>query len=48
MLLLDGAEQASEIGIMTPSAVALAGACWPGGLTVVVPLRPDVVDCRPP
>lgn len=42
MLLLDRAEQAAEIGVMTPSAVALAGACWPGGLTVVVPIRPDV------
>ena len=27
---------------MTPAAVALAAACWPGGLTVVVPQRPDV------
>jgi tRNA threonylcarbamoyl adenosine modification protein (Sua5/YciO/YrdC/YwlC family) len=27
---------------MTPAAVALAAACWPGGLTVVVPRRPDV------
>jgi len=42
MLLLDNTAQAGEIGVMTPSAVALAGACWPGGLTVVVPLRPDV------
>ncbi len=40
MLLLDSADQAGEIGIMTPSAAALSGACWPGGLTVVVPLRP--------
>lgn len=43
MLLLDSAYQAGEIGIMTPPAVALADACWPGGLTVVVPQRPDVV-----
>jgi L-threonylcarbamoyladenylate synthase len=42
VLLLDGADQAGEIGVMTPPALALAGACWPGGLTVVVPLRPDV------
>jgi L-threonylcarbamoyladenylate synthase len=42
VLLLDGLDQAAEIGVMTPPAVALAGACWPGGLTVVVPLRPDV------
>ncbi|HEY6013191.1 MAG TPA: L-threonylcarbamoyladenylate synthase [Candidatus Limnocylindrales bacterium] len=42
MLLLENAAQAREIGIMTPAAVALADACWPGGLTVVVPLRPGV------
>lgn len=42
MLLLDDAEQASEAGRITPAAAALAQACWPGGLTVVVPQRPDV------
>lgn len=42
MLLLDDAAQAGEIGIMTPAASALARGCWPGGLTVVVPRRPDV------
>lgn len=42
MLLLDSADQAGEIGVMTAPAVALADACWPGGLTVVVPQRPDV------
>lgn len=42
MLLLDDAAQAGEIGVMTPPAVALAEACWPGGLTVIVPQRPDV------
>ena len=42
MLLLDGADQAPRIGVMTPAARALADACWPGGLTVVVPQRPDV------
>ena len=42
VLLLDGLDQAAELGVMTPPALALAGACWPGGLTVVVPLRPDV------
>ena len=42
MLLLDSAAQAPLIGVMTPAAEALAGACWPGGLTVVVPQRPDV------
>jgi len=42
MLLLDSADQAGEIGVMTPPAVALSSACWPGGLTVIVPQRPDV------
>jgi L-threonylcarbamoyladenylate synthase len=42
MLLLDSAAQAPRIGRMTPAATALAEACWPGGLTVVVPQRPDV------
>ena len=42
MLLLERAEQAAAIGVMTPAAVALARACWPGGLTVVVPLRAGV------
>jgi L-threonylcarbamoyladenylate synthase len=41
MLLLERLEQAAEIGVMTPAAEALAEACWPGGLTVVVPQRPD-------
>jgi L-threonylcarbamoyladenylate synthase len=42
MLLLESAHQAPAIGTMTPAAAALAAACWPGGLTVVVPQRPDV------
>ena len=42
MLLLDDAAQAGEAGSMTPAAWALAIACWPGGLTVVIPQRPDV------
>lgn len=42
MLLLESVDQAGQIGIMTPSAAALSDACWPGGLTVVVPMRPDV------
>ena len=42
MLLLDDGAQAGEIGEMGPAATALATACWPGGLTVVVPRRPDV------
>ncbi len=42
MLLLEAAAQAASIGVMGPAATALADACWPGGLTVVVPQRPDV------
>ena len=42
MLLLDAASQAPSIGVMGPAATALADACWPGGLTVVVAQRPDV------
>ena len=42
MLLLADAAQAPTIGVMGPAAVALGAACWPGGLTVVVPQRPDV------
>jgi L-threonylcarbamoyladenylate synthase len=42
VLLLERAEQAATIGVMGPSATALADACWPGGLTLVVPQRPDV------
>ncbi len=41
MLLLDDAAQAARIAVMTPAAAALAAAAWPGGLTVVVPQRPD-------
>ncbi|MGH2475254.1 MAG: L-threonylcarbamoyladenylate synthase [Candidatus Limnocylindrales bacterium] len=42
VLLLDDASQAAQAGAMTPAAEALAAACWPGGLTVIVPQRPDV------
>ncbi len=42
MLLLSAASQAAVIGVMGAAASALAAACWPGGLTVVVPQRPDV------
>ena len=42
MLLLDDAAQAATAGAMTPAASALAAAFWPGGLTVIVPQRPDV------
>jgi L-threonylcarbamoyladenylate synthase len=43
MLLLADAAQAPGIGAWPSSAAALATAFWPGGLTVVVPQRPDVV-----
>jgi L-threonylcarbamoyladenylate synthase len=42
MLLLDDARQAARAGTITSAAAALMAACWPGGLTVVVPQRPDV------
>lgn len=38
-LLFDDAAQAATVGEMTPAAAALGEACWPGGLTVVVPRR---------
>ncbi len=41
MLLLADAAQAGEIGQLSAAAAALAAACWPGGLTVVVPQRAD-------
>jgi L-threonylcarbamoyladenylate synthase len=42
MLLLADAAQAPSIGQWPPSAAALAAAFWPGGLTLIVPQRPDV------
>jgi L-threonylcarbamoyladenylate synthase len=42
VLLLAAASQAGSIGVMGPAASALADACWPGGLTLVVPQRPDI------
>jgi len=42
MLLLADIAQAGEIGRMTPAATALAAACWPGGLSVVIPQRTEV------
>jgi L-threonylcarbamoyladenylate synthase len=38
-LLLESAAQASTIGVIGAAATALADACWPGGLTLVVPQR---------
>jgi L-threonylcarbamoyladenylate synthase len=42
VLLLAEASQASRVGTMAAAARALAAACWPGALTLVVPQRPDV------
>lgn len=42
MLLLEDAAQAADAGLITQAAAALMAACWPGGLTVIVPQRPDV------
>jgi L-threonylcarbamoyladenylate synthase len=47
-LLIGSSEQARQIGVMTASAEALAGAFWPGGLTLVITRRegttlPDVL-----
>jgi L-threonylcarbamoyladenylate synthase len=42
MLLLADAGQAPEIGQWPAAAAALATAFWPGGLTLIVPQRPDV------
>ena len=41
-LLLDDLEQAALLGIVTAAATALAAACWPGGLTLVLRQRDDV------
>jgi L-threonylcarbamoyladenylate synthase len=43
MLLLADAAQAPTIGQWPASAATLADAFWPGGLTVIVSQRPDVV-----
>jgi L-threonylcarbamoyladenylate synthase len=40
-LLLADVDQAAEIGELSETARALAGAFWPGGLTLVVPRRMD-------
>ena len=42
MLLLDDVSQAARAGRITPAAAVLAAAFWPGGLTLIVPQRPDV------
>jgi L-threonylcarbamoyladenylate synthase len=42
VLLLEDVAQASRLGVMGPAAAALGGACWPGGLTIIVARRSDV------
>jgi len=42
MLLLADPAQADQIGVVGEAARILADAFWPGGLTLVVPRRPDV------
>ena len=42
VLLLADATQAPSIGQWRPAAASLAAAFWPGGLTIIVPQRPDV------
>lgn len=41
-LLLDDVDQAGVLGVVSPAARALADACWPGGLTLVLRQRDDV------
>ena len=40
-LLLADVDQAAQVGDLSAAATALAGAFWPGGLTLVVPRRTD-------
>jgi L-threonylcarbamoyladenylate synthase len=42
-VLLADVEQAWTLGVMTPHARLLGERFWPGGLTLVLPLRPDAV-----
>jgi L-threonylcarbamoyladenylate synthase len=42
VLLVADHRQADEIGLLDSAAQVLAAAFWPGGLTLVVPQRPDV------
>lgn len=39
-VLLADAAQAAELGVVGPAAAALAARHWPGGLTLVLPVRP--------
>ena len=40
-LLIADAEQAAELGELNAAARALAAAFWPGGLTLILPRRPE-------
>jgi len=40
-VLLANAGQAGELGVLSPAAVMLAERFWPGGLTLVLPVRSD-------
>jgi L-threonylcarbamoyladenylate synthase len=40
-LLLAHAEQATDVAVFGPAARVLAAAAWPGGLTLVLPQRPN-------
>ncbi len=40
-VLLADAAQAGELGVVSPAAAALATRFWPGGLTLVLPVRPE-------
>ncbi len=42
-VLLADADQAWTLGVATPHARVLGERFWPGGLTLVLPLRPDAV-----
>ena len=40
-VLLASAEQAGDLAVVTPAAGVLAERFWPGGLTLVLPVRPE-------
>jgi L-threonylcarbamoyladenylate synthase len=43
MVLVDSLDQVADVVDLTTEARVLAAACWPGGLTLVLPVRPGVV-----
>jgi L-threonylcarbamoyladenylate synthase len=42
-VLLADIDQAATLGVMTPAARALGERFWPGGLTLVLPVRPGAI-----